>query len=85
MKISVGEGVEDLDDDGVKSEGVDNSLSPPVSTINCVLPFNGDICREILSIGEKELNSKGGVNAVLSLDTFWMLPLGVRLKVAGEG
>ena len=85
MKLPVGEGVEDLDDEGVNNEGVDNSLSPPLSSLIFRLsPFNGDMDLELLSIGEKELNLKGGENA--ALDTFWMLPGGVsggvRLKAA---
>ena len=90
MKFSVGEleGVEGLDDEGVNNEGVDTSLSPPLSTMKFGLsPSNGDIDLELLSIGEKELNFKGGGNA--ALDTFWMLPVGVpgdaRRKAAGEG
>jgi hypothetical protein len=90
MKLSVGEGVEGLDDDdeGVNNEGVDNSLSPPLSKLKFALsPFNGNIDLELLSIGEKELNLKGGENA--ALDTFWMLRGGVsrdvRLKAAGVG
>lgn len=86
MKISVGEGVEDLDDEGVNNEGVDNSLSPPLSTLKFGLSsvtFNGDMDLELLSIGEKELNLKGGENA--ALDSFWMLQTGdARLTVAGE-
>ena len=90
MKVLVGEleGVEDLDDEGVNNEGVDTSLSPPLSTLKFGLsPSNGDMDRELVSIGEKELNLKGGGNA--ASDTFWMLLVGVpgdaRRKAAGEG
>jgi hypothetical protein len=91
MNILSGEGLEDPDDEGVNKEGVDNSLSSPLSesTLNFgSSPFNGDIDLELLSIGEKKSNLKGGgENAALV--TFWMLPVGVlggvRLKAAGEG
>ena len=81
MNISVGEGVEDLEDEGVKREGVDSSLSAISPT-----KFRSSPDPELLSTGEKELNLKGGENASLSTDS-WMLlvgvPGGVRLKVAG--
>ena len=87
MKISIGEGVEDLDDEGVNNEGVDNSLSPPLSTLKFGLsPLNGDTDLELLSIGEKELNLKGGENA--ALDILLVLAVGVvpgdmRLNAGG--
>ena len=88
MKLSVGEGVEGLDEDdeGVNNEGVDNSLSPPLSKLKSGLsPFDRNMDLELLSGGEKELNLKGGENA--ALDTFWMLRVGVsrgvRLKAGG--
>ena len=88
MNISVGEGVEDLDDEGVNREGVESSLSPPTQPMNFgLLPLNEGIDRELLSTGEKGLNLKGGENVPLSLDSFWMLlvgvPGGVGFKAAG--
>ena len=88
MKPSVGEGVEVLDDEGVNNEGVDNSLSPPLSRLKFGLsPLYGEMDLELLCIGEKELNPKEGGNA--ALETFGMQPVGVsgggRLKAAGIG
>jgi len=68
MNISVGEGVEDLDDEGVNNGGVDSSLSPPI--LPMLSPLNGDLDRNLSAMGGKELNLNGGEIAILLLDAF---------------